>query len=132
MTRSTLWAAAVLVLIPAVLAGQDSTKAKPKIRRLPDVITVEEIDAAPPDAQDAYTLIERLRPNWFRIRGGGSLVLGGVSVVVYMNEAKQGDPESLRGVPRAGILEMRHLNGTDATQRFGLNHEKGAILITLR
>ena len=131
MTRSALSAAALLLLLPAALAGQDSAKAKPRIKRTPDVITVEEIDAAPSDIQDAYTLVTRLRPNWLRTRGVGSMVRGSDNVVIYVNEAKWGDPETLRSLRRSGIREMRHLNGAEATQQFGLNHENGAILIAI-
>lgn len=132
MTRPILFLGAMLLLLPALLSAQDSAKAKPKPRRMPDLISAAEIEEVAGNVQDAYTLVERLRPNWFRTRGVGSALMGTAEVVVYVNDAKRGNPETLRSVPLAGIREVRHLNGTDATQRFGLNHENGAILVTLR
>ena len=132
MIRPMLLLGAALLLIPALVSAQDTTKAKPKPKRLPDVISETEIQDVARDIQDVFSLVERLRPSWLRTRGTGSAVMGTAEVVAYVNDAKRGNAESLRAVPLAGVLEVRHLNGTDATQRFGLNHENGAILVKLR
>jgi hypothetical protein len=120
---------AIALLLPAAVHAQDSTKSKPKIKRNPDVISAEEIAAAT-DAQDCYQLVKRLRPLWLSPRGGSSMNSRVGEIAVYVSGIRQGGPESLRDIPVTGIVEMRFLRGSDATQRFGTGHENGAILVT--
>jgi len=120
---------AVALLLPAAVHAQDSAKAKPKIKRNPDVISAQEIEAES-DAHDAYQLVNRLRPLWLTKRGVGSINLPSAEVAVYLNGMRLGGPDALRDILRTGVLEMRFLRGTDATQRFGTGHENGAILVT--
>src|ERR1043166_843345 len=58
--------------LPVQLVAQDTTPApKPvKIRRNPELISQEEIEAAG-DVHDAYDLVQRLRATWLPSRGGG-------------------------------------------------------------
>jgi hypothetical protein len=122
---------AVALLLPATVYAQDSAKAKPKIKRNPDVISMQEIEAST-DAHDAYELVKRLRPLWLTMRGVGSINLPVAELAVYVNGVRMGGPDALRDIPRTDIAEMRFLRGTDATQRFGTGHENGAILVTSR
>lgn len=127
-TLSVLVLALALVL-PAAAHAQDSAKAKPKIKRNPDVITAAEIETVS-DAQDAYQIVKRLRPNWLSQRGGSSMHLQVAEIVVYVNGIRMGGVDALRDIPPTGVVELRFLRGTDATQRFGTGHENGAILVT--
>lgn len=120
---------AIVLLLPTAIHAQDSARAKPRIKRNPDVISAEEIEATS-DAQDAYQLVKRLRPLWLTTRGGGSMNSQVGEIAVYLSGIRQGGPDALRDIPRTGILEMRFLRGSDATQRFGTGHENGAILVT--
>jgi hypothetical protein len=120
---------AIALLLPAAVHAQDSAKAKLKIKRNPDVISFQEIEAES-DTRDAYQLVNRLRPLWLTKRGVGSINLPAAEVAVYLNGMRIGGPDALRDIPRTGVLEMRFLRGTDATQRFGTGHENGAILVT--
>lgn len=129
---SSLLLLAAIVLIPAGLSAQDSSAAKPKIRRNPDLISQEEIQNMAADARNAYEIVSKLRPIWLSTRGVGSMSGGTVEVQVYVNDVHQGGPGALSQVPREGVLEIRHLRGIDATQRFGTNHENGAILVKLK
>jgi hypothetical protein len=122
---------AVALLLPATVYAQDSAKAKPKIKRNPDVISMQEIEAST-DAHDAYELVKRLRPLWLTMRGVGSINLPVAELAVYVNGVRMGGPDALRDIPRTDVAEMRFLRGTDATQRFGTGHENGAILVTSR
>jgi hypothetical protein len=122
---------AVALLLPAAVYAQDSAKAKPKIKRNPDVISMQEIEATT-DAHDAYELVKRLRPLWLTMRGVGSINLPVAELAVYVNGVRMGGPDALRDIPRTGVAEMRFLRATDATQRFGTGHENGAILVTSR
>ena len=120
---------AIALILPAAANAQDSAKAKPKLKRNPDVISPQEIEAAT-EANDAYQLVNRLRPLWLTTRGVGSINLPVAEVAVYLNGMRIGGPDALRDIPRTGVAEMRFLRGTDATQRFGTGHESGAILVT--
>ena len=116
---------------PAALAAQD-TMPMPKaakIKRNPEVISLEEIRASG-DVQNAYDLVQRLRPTWLTFRGPSSINLTTPELVVYFNGVRRGGPDTLRELELRGVKELRHLRGTDATQRFGTGHENGAILVT--
>lgn len=119
---------------PTVLPAQDTTKqeVKVKVKRSPDLITRLEIEERAPDVQNAYDVVTRLRPIWLSTRGPSSINLAPTDVVVYVNETRRGGPTALRDINRVEIAEIRHLRGTDASMRFGLGHEQGAILVKLR
>jgi len=130
---SSLLLLATVLTIPAGLAAQDSPAAKPKpIRRNPDLISQEEIQNLAADAQNAYEIVSRLRPIWLNTRGVGSMSGGAIEVQVYVNDVRRGGPGTLSEVSRMEVAEIRHLRGTDATQRFGTNHENGAILVKVK
>jgi hypothetical protein len=123
---------AVALSAPAALSAQDTSTQSPKIKRHPDVISLQEVDALPPDVRDAYEIVIRLRPAWFKTRGPGSMTQGNVDVVTYVNEVRRGGPTALKEVIRLQVAEIRHLRGTDASFRFGVNHENGAVLVKLK
>src|SRR5437867_11026384 len=120
---------------PAALAAQDTAKpqakAPAKLKRDPDLISQAEIAAAG-DIQTAFDIVKRLRPNWFNVRGPSSINLPTPDVVVYVNGVRRGGPDTLKDLPITGLNEIRHLRGTEATQRFGLGHENGAILVSFK
>lgn len=137
MPRPALFLVLVAALsAPRALHAQNTTRAPApavnpaKIKRNPDVISREEIDAAA-EAQTAWEVVKRLRPTWFTVRGG-SITLAVADVQIYLNEVRQGGSETLRDIPRSGLNEIRRLRGSDATQRFGTGHENGAILVYIR
>jgi len=123
---------AAALCAPAALGAQDTSTQSPKIKRHPDVISLQEIESLPPDVRDAYEIVTRLRPAWFKTRGPGSLTQGSVDVVIYVNEVRHGGPTALKEVIRLQVAEIRHLRGTDASFRFGANHENGAVLVRLK
>ncbi|HEV8600467.1 MAG TPA: hypothetical protein VGQ69_14000 [Gemmatimonadales bacterium] len=121
---------AVILAVPAGLAAQDSSKPAPKPNRNADLITRQEIEALT-DVQTAFEVVSRLRPNWLRARQG-SVTAGSAEIVVYVNEVRRGGPSALREVDRLQVAEIRRLRGSDATTRFGTDHEQGAILVKLK
>jgi outer membrane cobalamin receptor len=106
-------------------------------RRGRNVITQEEIEKS--SATDAYDLIQKLRPAWFTRRGVASgqattdAVGGmddGVRVVAYVDGVRWPD---LTTVTVERIKEVRYLNASDATTKYGTGHTSGAIeVITTR
>jgi hypothetical protein len=117
------------VAVPGTLAAQDTTHAAPKIKRNPDLITTQEIEATSGGMQTAYDLVKQLRGGWLAVHGRTSVVSAAQTVQVYVDGLRRGDPSALTEVPRGSIREIQHLRGADATQRFGSNHENGAILV---
>ena len=123
---------AFVVALPAGLSAQDSAKPKPKITRSPDIIRVDEIEQYAPTAQTAYDVVKQLRSLWLQRRGPSSMVLTAQGVLVYVNGVQRGGASALNEVRATQLLELQYLRPSDATQRYGPNHENGAILITLK
>ena len=98
-----------------------------------NTITYEEITTSSTGNASAYDLIQRLRPEYFRSRGPSSLSnTTPVTAVVYVDEVRYGEIQSLRALNSAHIREVHYINASDATTRFGTDHVGGAILITTR
>jgi hypothetical protein len=51
---------------------------------------------------------------------------------VFVDGSPYGDMESLRGFRVENIQEMRYVNATDATIRYGGMYQGGVILITTK
>jgi len=98
-----------------------------------NVITYDEISMSRTGGASAYDLIQRLRPEYLRSRGTSSLNNPiPVTAVVYVDEVRFGQIESLRALSTEQIREIHYINASDATTRFGTDHVGGAILITTR
>jgi hypothetical protein len=115
-------------------AGAPSTTAAantaPK-RGSANLITQAEIEAT--HLETVYDVVERLRPNWYRTRGGRSEFTAGSSSAMlkaYLNSSPLGDVNTLRSVQAASVKEVQFLNAADATTRFGTGHDSGVILVT--
>jgi hypothetical protein len=133
MLRRVFALATIAMALPAALAAQDSANApeKKRLSRDPQIIRQNEIEAEV-DARNALELIQRLRPFWIRNRGQSSVNLGTADPVVYVNNTRMGPPSVLQQYSTTSIREIRQLRGTEASMRFGMGHENGAILLTLR
>ena len=106
-----------------------STSTTPsRVRGGRDVITADELASI--DVQNALQAVQRLRPNFLRPQGPMSITQGQQSVVVYVDNARMGGPEALEQIPITDVKEIRYLNATDATQRYGTGHTAGAIVVT--
>lgn len=92
-----------------------------------DVITEAEIDAS--GHGDAYSLIQSLRPRWLRTRGTSSVALT-ETIHIYLDGSLLGGPQYLRQIATQSISSVRYLDGLEATQRWGLDHGAGAIVIS--
>ena len=122
----------VCLAAPAGVAAQDTTHKEPKPKRSSDLISLQEIPTAPDGWQTGFPLVEQLRPNWPRQHGMSSMHLATPLPQVYVGGIKRGGPSTLEDVPRTPIKEIQHLRGTDASQRYGMGHESGAILVLLK
>lgn len=93
------------------------------------LITTAEVDGS--GHQDAFTLVQALRPHWLRVRGTSSIAVREI-VQVYLDGSLLGGPEYLRQVSTHSISSLRYMDGLEATQRWGLDHGAGAIVVSTR
>lgn len=99
------------------------------------VITAEEIEAQDIQHLDAYSVVERLRANWLlpqRASSPSDAAAGPILPVVYVDNIRLGEIETLRSVPAGDIADLRLLNERDATFRYGTGHIGGAITVTTK
>ncbi|HEX2092906.1 MAG TPA: hypothetical protein VHG28_10910 [Longimicrobiaceae bacterium] len=105
------------------------------------IIIQEQIEAA--GLANVYDLVQALHPEWLRTRGvrgfyegAGMLVgdepvaLGGPTIRVYLDDARMGGVEALRQIPTASVVAVRFLDPGQATYKWGIGHNHGAIWVT--
>jgi hypothetical protein len=118
--RRTLWVAGLVAGLAGVLSAQSHGR---------DRITLEEIQTLPA-ARNALEVVQSLRPHFLIPRPSGSLRNPTpVSIKVYVDGVPRGTTSALTQIPATLLVEIHYLRGTDATTRFGINHESGAILV---
>lgn len=81
--------------------------------------------------QDAYSVVQALRPQWLSTRGTSSFN-SAEAVRVYLDNSLMGGVETLRQIPVRSITSMRWMDGLEATNRWGLDHGLGAIMVFTR
>lgn len=122
--RNQVLVAAFSLALLACASGQGSDG--PSRNR--NVITLEEIEAQP--TSTAYELVQRIRPNWLRVRGPNSIRSSNPSLpLVYIDGVRSGDLDALYRVSTQIVREIRFINGRDATTRWGLDHGGGVIMV---
>lgn len=80
---------------------------------------------------DAFGVVQTLRPHWLRPRGATTLT-GRESIKVYLDGLLLGGPEQLHQITTRSIASIRFLDANEATQRWGLDHGQGAIVVSTR
>ena len=123
MTRLRFALVSVAILVSASACGGQSQpgSAQPYDR---EKLTPEEFNQRP--FYSAYEAVEALRPIWLTRRGPDG------AVQVYIDDNHMGGVEVLRTVRLPSVTLLRHMDGIQATARYGSNHDQGAILITTR
>ncbi|MDP1859477.1 MAG: hypothetical protein Q8K82_12440 [Gemmatimonadaceae bacterium] len=98
------------------------------------LVDIQEAGAGIVTARDAVRL---LRPQWLtprmgRVASSDMLGSGGgrQEVVVYIDDIRQPDLESLSTVLAAKIFELKYLDQNRAVQAHGTGHEAGVIHVT--
>lgn len=103
--------------------AQPSTEAR-TTRGSANLITEAEISAS--NSQNALEVVQNLRPAMMRPRPGGG------PVMLYLDDVKMMDLNSLSTVPSGRIREIRYISAQDATTRWGTGHASGVILVTTK
>lgn len=119
----------VLAVGPAVLLSCGTTSESSSDND-PTVISHDEIEDVG-EISDAYNLVQRLEPQWLRKRGRSSIQQPG-DIIVYLEDNRQGGPESLRQMDVIDIESIEFLRPDKATMRYGSGHDHGAILVHLK
>lgn len=108
-----------------------ASAATPGPRGSANVIVESEIAGS--GAQNALEVIQLLRPAILRPRTGvSSAQADGVAIVIYLDGVRAGELQALTAVPANRVREIRYINATDATTRFGTGHTLGAVLVTTK
>ncbi|HEX6314988.1 MAG TPA: hypothetical protein VFZ73_09020 [Gemmatimonadaceae bacterium] len=129
----------VMVLVTACGGGGAGGSAQPstasRIRGPANLITEAEINAGT-SYQNALEVVQNLRPQMLIPRGVGSdasgLSAASIPIIVYMDDVRLGEVQSLVNIPSNRIKEIRFMNARDATTRFGTGHSSGVILVVTK
>ncbi len=119
----------LLVMAGAACATGTSGSGEPRSSR--SMLLPAELE--PLNQFTAWDAVQRLRPMWMRPGGiRNSANPAGHYPHVFVDGSPYGDMESLRGFRVENIQEMRYVNATDATIRYGGMYQGGVILITTK
>lgn len=95
-------------------------------RRSGNVITAQEVAAS--SGTNALELVRQLRPQWLVVRGvAGARDTGAGGIQVYVDGVRRGSLETLDAIGAEQVAEIRFLDSSDATTRYGTGHVHGAI-----
>jgi hypothetical protein len=90
-------------------------------------------DLEPLNQFTAWDAVRRLRPMWMRPGGiRNSANPAGQYPHVFVDGSPYGAMEALRSFRVENIQEMRYVNATDATIRYGGMYQGGVILISTK
>jgi hypothetical protein len=99
------------------------------------VITAAEIAERAAEASNALQIVQKLRPQMLASRGrfspADSSEAGALPRVVVDGVA-YGPIENLANLNAISVGEIRYLNATDATTRFGTGYVGGVIVVTTK
>ncbi len=128
-------ASSTLLIVLVLAVGACATTSTDGSRSKSGIITLEEIDGAGLVFTNAYEIVRQFRPQWLVKRGtvninpgaqGGQLV---DYVVIYVDNIRQGDPESLRSITAQSVQEIEHYNTAQAQRLGPRGHPHGAIVV---
>jgi len=115
-----------VLLASACGGGGGGGGAKPAGAPPTDRETLRPADWGTRNFYSAYDAVASLRPGWLNKRGPDG------EVQVYVDDNHVGGVEMLRSVRTTSISMIKHLDGIQASARYGLGHDQGAILVSTR
>ena len=101
-------------------------------RRNTSIITREELQDPTVVSNDALTTIRLLRPQYFMTRGPVSFKnVNAGKVQISQDFGPLQQLTALSGIDTRSLKEVRYLNSTEATARFGINANGGPVIVLL-
>ncbi len=76
-----------------------------------------------------YDAVAALHSNWLNVRPN-TLTSSQEDVVIYYDATRLGSPSELRNIRVSDVQFVEHLDAVAATQRYGIGHSQGAILVS--
>jgi len=122
--------ALVLALTTACASSGGKPASQPRNRQSAELITLDEIQSG--HWQNAYELIQVLRPRWLRAHGPDSILGDTPEVQVHLDDNRLGGIATLRNVATTNIASIRFVDPVSAAARWGGDHANGAIIISTR
>lgn len=124
---SVLWACGGKVSpAPTTLVSSGNATQEPRFRDR-TLLTHDELNQVA--FANAYQAVETLRSNWLRTRGPTSPNNPG-QVMVYLNNARLGGVETLRGITPQEIVYIRYYDAVAAAGRWGRDVADGVIMVS--
>ena len=122
-------AALVVVALFLLCSGCASSKGGTRTNTDRTVITSEQLRQH--NFTNAFDAVASLHSNWLQKRGTDSFLTPG-EILVYFDEVRLGGTETLRSVASSSIVSIRFFDGIAATNRWGVGHSNGVILVSSR
>lgn len=122
--RSVLLLALALALgVTGCASGGGGSSARPAGASSNRIVRAE-LEAFP--QMNASDVVQRLRSSWLRAR------INIPSAMLYVDGARRGRANAeLAYIPASEVEQMEFMSGTNATTRYGSDHQGGAILVTM-
>ncbi len=137
--RARVLMAAVVVAVSSGCSSSGSSNPATGAPRAPsrqqDVITDAEIAERAAEASNALQIVQKLRPQMLTTRGRFSPADSsdaGARPKAVVDGVAYGPVENLANLNAVSVKEIRYLNATDATTRFGTGYVGGVILVTTK
>ena len=122
----------VSILLSALVlfVGACATTSSGGTQNKSGAITLEEIEGSGLVFNNAYGIVRQFRPQWLVKRGRAKISSQAYDyVVVYVDDIRQGDPETLHAITAQSVREIEHYNMAQAQRLGPLAHPHGAIVV---
>jgi hypothetical protein len=124
----------VLAIASLLACAPATSSTNTGVRGSGSTLTAAEI--APTNVSDLYEVINRLRPNFLRIREHPSvdttLTTTSMYPTVYVDGQAIGDVSSLHNVVASLVREVRYYNPEQGAIKFGTQNRSGVIEVLMR
>ncbi len=123
--RSILRRSAIAALVALASACASNRAGTPRPRT--DMLTQQEM--LDNHFVTVYDAVVALRSNWLNVRPN-TLTATQEDVVIYYDANRLGSPSELRNINVRDIVSVQHLDAVSATQRYGVGHSQGVIVVS--
>ena len=125
MKRAPLFVAALFLLCSGCASGKGGTRTNT------DRTVITRAQLQQNNFTNAYDAVASLHSNWLQKRGTDSFLAPG-EILVYVDEVRFGGIETLRSLASSSIGSIRFFDGIAASNRWGVGHGNGVILVSSR